>query len=486
MSKLITYLQKFPKTFWSANTMELFERWAWYGIYNILALYLTASTDEGGLGFTQVDKGNLMALIPFILYFLPIITGAIADKFGYRRTLIVAYTVLGSGYYLLGSVSTYSAVFVAFMYVALGAALFKPIISASISRTTNSETSSIGFGIFYMMVNIGGFLGPLASAKLIEIDWNYAFLASSSAIIVNMLIVIFLFKEPVNERNTDSIGKAIITIFRNIFTALRDLKLAVLLMLIVGFWTVFMQLYVTLPVFIEQWIDTTPLYRLIHNVSPTLAALVGTAEGTVSPVMIMNLDALIIVVFQIFVSSFVMRFRPINAMIGGILVNGIGVFLWFVSGNIFFILIGLVVFGFGEMASSPKFTEYIGLIAPRDKVALYMGCSFLPVAFGNLFSGLISGHVYQATSDKLALLKQEVMKRNLTIPDISPNFSKNDYLNQAAQQMNMTQSDLTTFLWENYHPSQFWYLLAVISTLTIVGLLAYDRWIMKGKDMEKE
>ena len=65
--------KKFPKTFWVANTMELFERWAWYGMFTVLALYLTQSTDTGALGFSQSQKGNIMGTVTAILYFLPLL-----------------------------------------------------------------------------------------------------------------------------------------------------------------------------------------------------------------------------------------------------------------------------------------------------------------------------------------------------------------------------------------------------------------------------
>ncbi len=91
--------------------MELFERWAWYGLFAVLALYLTGSTDEGGLGFTHTEKGQIMGFVTAILYLLPMITGVIADKIGYKRSLIIAYVLLITGYYLMGEVSSYTGLY---------------------------------------------------------------------------------------------------------------------------------------------------------------------------------------------------------------------------------------------------------------------------------------------------------------------------------------------------------------------------------------
>ncbi|MCK7535078.1 MAG: MFS transporter [Marinilabiliales bacterium] len=161
MAALTNIFRKFPKTFWIANTMELFERWAWYGFYMLLANYLTKSTDIGALGLSQEEKGLIMGIGTAILYFLPIITGAIADRYGYKRILFIAFLIYFTGFLAMPYCKTFGSFFAIFLYVAIGGALFKPIITATVSKTTDEETSSIGFGIFYMMVNIGAFVGPL-------------------------------------------------------------------------------------------------------------------------------------------------------------------------------------------------------------------------------------------------------------------------------------------------------------------------------------
>ena len=100
-------IKSFNKTFWLGSFMELMERWAWYGFWTLFAMYLVASTDDGGLGFNHIQKGNIMGDITAILYFLPVITGVIADKIGYKLSLSIAYTILIVGYYLMGTVDTY-------------------------------------------------------------------------------------------------------------------------------------------------------------------------------------------------------------------------------------------------------------------------------------------------------------------------------------------------------------------------------------------
>jgi len=471
----------FPGTFWTANVMELFERWAWYGLFILLALYFTGSTDDGALGFTQSQKGLLMGTVVGILYVLPTITGAIADKFGYKRILIISYLILSSGYLLMSYATTYASMFMAFLYVGLGAGLFKPVISATITKTTTEKTASIGFGIFYMIVNIGAFVGPVVASKLRELDWKYAFWMSSAAILVNLVLLLIFYKEPEREKVKEPLSRTMGDIFKNLGKALTDYKLVFFLLIIVGFWTMYNQLFFTLPVYIEQWVNTSIIYNWVGNFWPWMADFIGTDHGTVNPEMIVNVDALYIVFFQVLVSSLIMKYKPVNTIISGFLISSIGIALWFATQNGFYLFLSILIFATGEMASSPRILEYIGKIAPKDKVALYMGTYYLPLAGGNFLAGILSGDVYTRISDKYYLLSLEVQKRGLYLPEVSDTFSKNEYFASAAELMNLSQTELTNFLWVQYQPSNIWMLFTGIGLSTVVLLFLYDRFMLKTK-----
>lgn len=122
--------KKYNRSFWTSNTIELFERWAWYGFYLAFPLFLIGSTDTGALGFSNVEKGAIMGTSSALLYFLPVITGAIADKIGYKRILLLAFSIYISGFLMINSFNAYWPVFFAFMWTCIGGAFFKPIISA--------------------------------------------------------------------------------------------------------------------------------------------------------------------------------------------------------------------------------------------------------------------------------------------------------------------------------------------------------------------
>jgi dipeptide/tripeptide permease len=477
-------LKKYPTTFWVANAMELFERWAWYGFYLIFALYLTNSTDEGALGFSQTQKGLIMGIGTAFLYLLPIFTGAFSDRIGYRKTLYIAYIIYTVAFLLIPICKSFTAVFLIYLFLAVGAALFKPIIAATVTKTTDEETSSIGFGIFYMMINIGGFIGPFVTGYFRKFSWDYVFYASAVVIALNFILVTLYYKDPIQKQDKNEskpkLKEELKHVLQNIGTALSDWKFALFLFIIAGFWTMFFQVYMTLPVFIDQWVNTSVVYDFLLKYWPWLAHQLGTASGTIPAEYLINLDAGYIILFQLAISAFVMRYKPLNAMIIGTLIASIGIGLSLATQNGLFIVVALLIFALGEMMSSPKITEYIGRIAPSDKTALYIGCSYLPIALGNLFAGLVSGNLYQSMSDKITLTQKEVGSRSLDIPSISSQFSKNDYFQSAATKMNMSVDQLTQFLWDKYHPSSFWMVVTSIGTIAAVMLYIYDRLILKS------
>jgi POT family proton-dependent oligopeptide transporter len=259
MASLINTFKKYPATFWIANVIELLERWGWYGAYMVLALYFTSSRDLGGaLAFSDVEKGMIMGIGTAVLYFLPAITGAIADRIGYKLMLVLSFLVYASGFFLMTLVTDFYTVFIVYLLIAIGSAMFKPVPAATVAKTTTEETSAIGFGIYYMMVNIGGLIGPVFAAKLrphfltnesgdILRDasgaamtdggsWSTVFLLSAGIFIASMILVILFYKEPEREEQKGSLGSAIVKILSNIFTSLKDYRLVIFLVLIIGFW----------------------------------------------------------------------------------------------------------------------------------------------------------------------------------------------------------------------------------------------------------
>lgn len=542
LKSLVATVKSFNKTFWLASFMELMERWAWYGIFTLFGLYLVGSTDEGGLGFDHIQKGNIMANVTAILYLLPLIFGVIADRIGYKISLIIAYSIMILGYYLMGEVNTYFGMYMVFLMVAIGAAFFKPVASAIIARNTNETTGTMGFGIFYMMVNIGGFVGPAMSSYLrTEYGWKIIFIQAAVVIGINLLTVIFFYKESkvVNTDKKPILEEIRISIL-NIVEALMDMRLTILLILMIGFWTMFNQLFYTLPNFIEDWVNSAVISDWINTHVPFLGKTL-TEGGQVKPEWFTNIDSLMIILFQVSVSFFVIKMRHINAIFRGAIIATLGVSLTFFTHNIWFTIIGTMIFAIGEMMSSPTVSSYIAAITPKGKEGLYQATYFLPVAAGNFFTGFIAGDLYQKWSDKLALLQKEMTSRGIEMPpvinkeeyleqastalglsiknfeqifhtngthidwlavntkvteyaqtkgiDVSQlhiPFSKSEYFSLAESKLQLSHWELTNLLWDTYQPSKIWYVVFAVGIVSVVALLIYDRLVVRPLDKKNK
>jgi dipeptide/tripeptide permease len=185
----------FTRTFYIANTLEIFERIAWYGFFTVSSLYMSTTPSAGGLGFSDTERGILQGIIPFFVYVLPVVTGAMGDRVGYRKMFLIAFALLTPSYLLLGQVREFWPFFCVYMVVALGAAIFKPLVVGTVVRSANDDNRGRAFGIFYMMVNVGGFLGPVIAGFVRAISWDHVFWLSSIAIGINLLIALFFLED---------------------------------------------------------------------------------------------------------------------------------------------------------------------------------------------------------------------------------------------------------------------------------------------------
>ncbi len=184
---------KFPPLYWLVVVFEFFERGSYYGVMSVLSVYLT---DQ--LHFAKEDVGVIKSVIQPLLYFLPIITGALADRFGYRRTLLVSFALMGSGYMLTAQATGYAPVFLALVVMGLGAGTFKPVISGTIARCTDETNSTLGFGIFYWSINLGAFVVPLFLVPYLKnnVGWDWVLIAAAIGTGTLLIPTALFFKEP--------------------------------------------------------------------------------------------------------------------------------------------------------------------------------------------------------------------------------------------------------------------------------------------------
>ncbi len=388
----MTKKKGFEKNFWVAIIMEFFERGAYYGVLSVLSVYLVLQGEEGGLGFTKAQAGTIMGTIQPLLYFLPIVAGGIADRYGYRRILFFAFTCITGGYFLTAITESYIPVFASLLLMAVGAGFFKPVISGTIAKSTTEENSTLGFGIFYWSINLGAFLVPLILVPVLKANgYHNIFYMAAAVGCILMLINTFLYSEPAANLNQQNNSKSIKELLVGILAVLKDYKFLILIFLYSGFWILYFQMYGTVLWYLKEYVDMTPIDNAVNSF---LGIFVDNPSWKFDTEHVTVINAGVIICLQLFVSKLVQNWPALPTMIMGIGCGTLGMAILSISGSPWVFIIGLMVFTLGEMTTHPKFLSYIGIIAPPDKKALYMGYSFLYGVIGSSIGSFLGAGLY--------------------------------------------------------------------------------------------
>ena len=382
----------FERNFWVAIIMEFFERGAYYGVLSVLSVYLVLQGEEGGLGFTKSQAGTIMGTIQPLLYFLPIVAGGIADRYGYRRILFFAFTCITGGYFLTAMTESYIPVFASLLLMAVGAGFFKPVISGTIAKSTTEENSTLGFGIFYWSINLGAFLVPLILVPVLKANgYHNIFYMAAAVGCILMLINTFLYREPAANLNQQSNNKSIKELLIGILAVLKDYKFLVLIFLYSGFWILYFQMYGTVLWYLKEYVDMAPIDNAVNSF---LGLFVDNPSWKFDTEHVTVINAGVIICLQLIVSRLVQNWPALPTMIMGIGCGTLGMAILSISGSPWIFIAGLMVFTLGEMTTHPKFLSYIGIIAPPDKKALYMGYSFLYGVIGSSIGSFLGAGLY--------------------------------------------------------------------------------------------
>ncbi|RMF62131.1 MAG: MFS transporter [Calditrichaeota bacterium] len=376
----------FPPVFWVANSIEVLERFAYYGIYMGFGIYMEY------LGYSKGELGFIQSLFLIFSYVVPVISGTFADRYGFKKVLIVSYLAYLPSILLLMFTKSFSGIALTMLTIGLAAGIFKPLVSGTIRAVTDKTNKTLGFGIFYAMVNVGASLGPIVAGILRAISWNYAFLAAAIGIGVMLLITIFFYKEPEREMEGITLQQK----FRDIWVALSDARFAFFLFLLgLFFWLPFWAFFNIMPLYIDRNLDTATLYQNVKSIfliGPFLANLLSyTDQDGVRRLLgeTISHTGYIIMLFQVFVSRIFEKRDAIFTFLIGLFIAAIGLLVaaFAKSSAPALIFLGIALFAIGEMASSPRIQEYITWIAPKEKAGLYMGANFLAVGLGGGLSG---------------------------------------------------------------------------------------------------
>jgi dipeptide/tripeptide permease len=374
----------FKPAFWVANFTELFERLAYYGTSAVLAIYLTEQ-----LHFSKELTGWMMGTFGFVVWFLPVLGGTLADRFGFRRALMFAYLVMTVGYFLLGSLSApwmqaarqalgdKWLVFAILMVPALGPAVVKPCVAGTTARASAENVRSIGYSIYYTIVNIGGTLGPVM-AWLVrkQLGWGMenVFRVSALSVFLMFLATLAFFHDPDHsgEPKVASVAVAI----RNMFVVLGNFRFVLFLLIFSSFYIVFWQEFISAPLFLRGYVDPN-----------------ANAD------LLLSIDALTVICFQILVSYLTRKIPAFPAMTLGLVISSLSWLILAIHPSILGFAAALVVLALGEITQSARYYEYISRLAPSGQQGLYMGYAFLPIAIGYFIAGPLGGYLLREFGD---------------------------------------------------------------------------------------
>ncbi len=373
-SRLEEVRDGFEWPFWVANISELFERLSYYAVFASLARYL-----HEVLSFPTQRATDLTGLFGGLVWFLAIFGGAIADRLGFRRALSLAYLILAGSYFLLGSIGAAWLApirsFVPLVLLAtillvlppLGVALVKPCVVGTTARASKENVRSIGYSIYYTLVNIGGALGPwLAGLINKHLPTDVVFRMAALSVFLMFLLVLVLFKEPQRsgETKTASIGETL----RNFGKVLGNPKFMIFLLIFSGYWIVYWQEFITLPLYVHDYIDPNTNTDSMLSIGP-----------------------LVVIALTVAISVATKKMAAFRAVLLGTLISMVAFAILAIHPTVYAAYATLVVIALGELTQQPRYYDYISRLAPAGQQGTYMGFAFLPLGIGAFVAGRIGG-----------------------------------------------------------------------------------------------
>jgi dipeptide/tripeptide permease len=364
----------FERPFWVANLSELFERLSYYAAFASLARYL-----HEVLHFPIEQTGTLTGFFGGLVWFLPVFGGTLADRMGFRRALSVAYLILSCAYFMLGSlgapwlapvrdhVPLVLLVTIVLALPALGVALVKPSVVGTTARCSKENVRSIGYSIYYTLVNIGGFFGPVVASYVHQhMRVENVFRVAALSVFLMFIAVLLFFREPRrhDEVETTSLAQA----GRNFWTVLTNPRFMLFLVIFTGYWIVYWQLFITLPLYIHAYVDARANTELLLATGP-----------------------LVVITLTVAINLLTQRLHAFNAIILGTLITSLAWIILILKPTVVGVVVTLVAVALGEITQSPRYYEYISRLAPSGQQGTYMGFAFLPLGIGSLIGGPFGG-----------------------------------------------------------------------------------------------
>ena len=474
--------------FWVVGGMEMIERLAYYGVKAVATLYAKDPVSKGGLGITMSEFGTLLMVWALIQSILPVFTGGLSDRYGYKKTIAISVTINICGYLTMAALPYYWGFFLGAMMLATGTAVFKPGIQGTLVKSTRRDNSSMAWGIFYQTVNIGGFLAPLVAGYMRKMQWTYVFVACACIISLNYLMLL-VYKEPgKDERLARAAAEKASGAQRKSLAAeslqeLRKPHVWPYLLIFSGFWFMFNSLFDVLPAHIEDWVDTRDIITTLFGGHGTDSAfikffVVMNKQGTeINPEGMLNINAMLIMFTCFLFAAVSGKMKAITSMVVG---TSFATLALLGSGwsSLGWVSVGAIgIFSIGEMLSSPKFSEYIGNFAPSDKKAMYLGFSQIPLAIGWTLEGKIGPKLYDMFASKELFSRDLLLEKGVAKATVDA-IPQGEAFQKLVDYLHLPPHDVTHMLYLTHNPGMVWYIMAIVGVFSAYGIWWYGKWVV--------
>ena len=483
-------IKTFPRLFYMCCTIEMFERFAYYGTRQVVGLYIAQADDPGGLHFTQDQKATIFFWWALMQSLIPMVSGGFADRYGYKKTIAASTVTTILGYSLMGTQHSFGGFMAGCLVLAFGTGIFKPGIQGTLAQSMTKRNSSVGWGLFYWLVNVGSFCGPMYAAFMRGRGWNFVFFGSVAVIALNLPMLLTYKEVDSGADKTKKLGKVITDTLANFFF---NPRLILVVALFSGFWMLLYQLWDLMPNFYTDWVDS---FGFVKN-NPWLPDFVLQKDlrGVgLKQESALNLNAFLVVCFVIPMSYAVARIRVMTSITMGVLIATTGTIIYGTSPSLYVVALGIVCFSVGEMLTGPKKTEFFSLIAPPGKKALYLGYVNIPVAIGQAVGAKIAGWQYGNHGEKAMLSLRYMVENKLITPagtwDGDPThlaeftgIERKVAFAKLVEMLGKDANDVNRILWDTYHPYQVWYAFVIIGFCSLAGIVTFSQVSKRWKDM---
>ncbi|MBY6106374.1 MFS transporter [Ferrimonas balearica] len=475
--------------FWLVGGMELIERLAYYGVKSSAALYAKAPASAGGLGISMGDFGIILMIWAILQTFVPVFTGGISDRVGYKETIFASTVLKIAGYLVMALYPSFSGFLLGAVLLATGTGIFKPGIQGTLVLATRRENSSMAWGIFYQTVNIGGFLGPLMAVHLRQLSWDNVFYACAAIISLNFLLLL-AYKEPGKAERLERQAKIKRgevkqdALWKDAWHELKKPIVLGYMLVFAGFWFLFNALFDVLPVHIAEWVDTRVIVQDLFGPNGTQNGFaqfwlgLDNSGTKVMPEGMLNLNAGMIMTSCFLIAALTAKFRIMTAMLAGAIAS-IVAFLIIGSSNFAWAMVfAIALFSLGEMMISPKKNEFMGNIAPAGKKAMYLGFVMLPQGIGWGLEGYWGPKLYELYASKETFSRLMLEREGMSAAEVA-NIPQGEAFTSLVTFTGQDPYVLTEYLYQTHNIGFAWYLIAAIGSLSALGILLYGRWYQR-------